>query len=126
MIVSGHNELWISPVALLTFVCRRIFNILLTWLILWSLTAGKLSLAAQLINTAFACLEMPFLRQDLSLPLDPNAHFGLSAKQEKEKLEMIHLALFLVFETVYYLHLMLYCIFCYAHNLEIIKEFLTN
>lgn len=67
-----------------------------------------MSLAAPLINITFACLEIAFLNQTLSSPLNPNAHFGLSAKQQKVKLEILHLALFLVLETVIG-YLILYC-----------------
>lgn len=45
---------------------------------------------------------MAFLRQDLSSSLNPNYRFGPSAEQEKDKAEMIHLALSEELENVYY------------------------
>lgn len=95
MIVSKHNEPWTHPVALLTYVCGRIFNILLTVLVLSSLAAGKLSSAAQLMNITFACWKYSFRGRICTYALNPRAYFDISVKQEKE-LPVVHLALFIM------------------------------
>lgn len=76
-----------SPVAWLTYVCRRSLTILLTV----GLLAGPVEppsrkiVSCILAYEAFTCLEVVLLRQDLYLALNKSYYVNISVKHRKKK-----------------------------------------